>query len=87
MSVLHRSRKVGIVCLIGVVAAIAAATLCFTGEAPAEANLALHPRPLDHVRPQSNLRTNHKDPTVALVLGGTCAEAHSARARPAAMRL
>ena len=70
MKALRHSRSGRFVRLVGVAAAIAAVTRALTGEAPAEANLALQPRPLDRVQPLSELRARSENSTVALVLGG-----------------
>lgn len=70
MNVPRRTRRTKFARLAGVVAVVAAATLAFTSEAPAEVSLTLHPRPIDSVQPQGDLRTGHQRPTVALVLGG-----------------
>lgn len=70
MNAFRRSRWGRLARLVGVAAAIAAVTLAFTGEAPADASLALQPRPLDRVQPLGGLLTGSENPTVALVLGG-----------------
>ena len=64
------TRRSKFVRLVGVLVAIAGATLVFSGEAPAEASLALHPRPLASVESQRGLDIGHEGVTVALVLGG-----------------
>ncbi len=64
------TRRSKFVRLLGLLVAIAAATLAFSGEAPAEVSLALHPRPLDSVESQRAPDIGHEGPTVALVLGG-----------------